>query len=399
MRRDHHGRVPVETVLAHLWVGVVRGREFFLPDRPLVELEAGCGLNRSPFTRLSIEPSYGSVLGLRVHDRRIGRVDADVEAVAAPRVLPICVADPLTIERVRGTAPTPVVLESATDPIRILVIESDLVELRDRKVVVEPPAFGTVERNRNAAVATQEHVVRVAGVDPQRVVVEMYVLCSFVGKGPPAVVGAHEILPPHVDSLRIVGIDPDLAEVHRPWIRGGDLLPAVAPVGGGVHARLPTSGLHRGEDEVAVPPVDVEADPSQLSVGEAVLKACPAHTAVQRAVDAAPRAGAVETPCRAPARVHGGEEYIWVQRVHDEVDRPGIVIQIQDQLPAVTPIGRFVDPSFGVVPPEVAHGRNVSDVGVAGVGLDAGDMPGFRESFVSPRGPAVHRQEHAFPPR
>ena len=242
-----------------------------------------------------------------------------------------------------GPHQVPLSLESTTDPIRTPVVEDDLVELGDRQVVVESPGLGAVEGGRDAAVATEKQVVGVARIDPERVVIGMHVSRSVIGEGFPPVVGAHEILTTHVDSFGVVGVDPNVAEVHRSWIGVGELFPGVAPICGAIDPRLAIAGFHGGEYEVAVPSVDVEADAPQLTLRKAFVQSRPVPAAVHRTVEAASRSTAVEPPRRAPARIHRSEERVRVRRVHGQVDRSRIGVQVQDQLPRVTTVCGLVD--------------------------------------------------------
>jgi hypothetical protein len=69
----------------------------------------------------------------------------------------------------RRRLPAAVVLEPAVDVVRALVVERDLVELGERDGVHEVPAAAAVVARVDPAVAAEQHVVGVRGIDPERV--------------------------------------------------------------------------------------------------------------------------------------------------------------------------------------------------------------------------------------
>ena len=52
----------------------------------------------------------------------------------------------------------------------ILHVGADFVELADRQVVAEQPGLPAIPGNRHAAVAADDQVVGVVGIDPERVI-------------------------------------------------------------------------------------------------------------------------------------------------------------------------------------------------------------------------------------
>ena len=290
-------------------------------------------------------------------------------------------------------------MESPADPVRIPRIVADLVELGDRKVVVEPPRLGAVERGRDPSVTSQDQVIGVRRVDPQRVVIEVDVAGSVAGEGPAPVVRAHEVLAADINAFRIVRIHPNHAEVHGPGVGARELLPGVAAVPRGVDARLPPAGLDGREDQVTVPPVDVEPDAPEIALREAVLEALPVGTSVHGAVHAASGAAPIEAPCRPLTLVHGRDEGVRVGGIHDQIDGSGLVVHEEHQIPGGAAVCGLIDATLGARHPQVADRRHISDVRVARMHADPGDVAGLLQAQAGPGTPPVHGLEDAVPPR
>src|SRR5262249_58252418 len=106
-----------------------------------------------------------AALRLRVHVLGIGGMAHDPEAVAAIQILPTLLAD---APRVRGVAhPGAVVLQPAVDLIRILAIDADVVELRDRQVGPFPPPISAVPGQPPPAIAPAHRMLGPSRIDPE----------------------------------------------------------------------------------------------------------------------------------------------------------------------------------------------------------------------------------------
>ena len=128
-----------------------------------------------------------------------------------------------------------VVLHSAVDVVGIPVVDTDGVELSDRKVVDLPEIYASVVRLPETCVPREVQMVRVAGVDPERVVVGVYthVVCGCFGDLRKAVSAVFALVcgrSQHIHTFRVRGVDEDLRVVHWPRVERVDPLPRVAPV-------------------------------------------------------------------------------------------------------------------------------------------------------------------------
>ena len=145
-----------------------------------------------------------------------------------------------------------------------------------------------------AAVAADEHVARVARIDPHRVMVGLETdvvrageLGMFSNVAPPS--SLLKIVTPSTQMrLSLVGSMYGRAEVHRPRIRAAHLLPRRAGVLGAIRAGLRRMLDERDED-VRIRLRDRERDASLVAGGNAVLELLPRRAAVGRLVDRAAR--------------------------------------------------------------------------------------------------------------
>ena len=123
-----------------------------------------------PLERGQVDAVGAAVLRLDDRGARVGRIEPRVEAVAAADVEAVAVRDAGAVARGARHAPVAVVLQAAADHVRVLHVGADLVELADRQVVAEQPRLAAVPRDRHAAVAADDQMVGVVGIDPQRVI-------------------------------------------------------------------------------------------------------------------------------------------------------------------------------------------------------------------------------------
>ena len=163
----------------------------------------------------------------------------------------------------------------------------------------------------------------VVRVDPQRVVVAVHATRRVVCEGPATVARAVQVRSTKVDSVRVVGIDTDLAVVHRPAVGGAHLLPCVATIGRAVNTillialgllRRPPAepaaaeiGLYDCKDQIPVAAIDIESDTALDAAGQPVGQFFPGISTIGRAIDAAARTATVEPESGASPLVHRGE--------------------------------------------------------------------------------------------
>src|SRR5690606_5327269 len=183
--------------------------------------------------RPQVEPADGTELRLVVEVAVRARLELVVHAVAAAHALPHLEVDGAA-GRVRAVRHLrAVVLEPTGHAVRVGHVVADRVELGERLEVRVVPVAAAVVGHAHAVVVTQDHVVRVLGVDPERVVVAAEV--PGAAPGPAAVARDERADGQHVDHVGVVGVDDDLAVVvgraaaHGLAV-GADLAPRLALV-------------------------------------------------------------------------------------------------------------------------------------------------------------------------
>ena len=235
-------------------------------------------------------------------------IDLAIVAVEAEDVDPLGDGDAGAVAGGAGAAPGAVVLQTAVDAIRLAHIDGDGVELRDRKVLQVFPGLSFIVGVIEAAVATEDEVVRIAWIDPQGVIIDVGSLGAVaIDKRFASIVGDMELDAQDVKTLVVVWIDADLAIVEGTRHERIELLPGLPLVVGaedaagvaielGVgglalrgHARL--VGLHDGEDDVRVFAIDAESASAERAVRQTGGHFLPALAAVNRLEEAGAGAG------------------------------------------------------------------------------------------------------------
>src|SRR5262249_49129859 len=161
-----------------------------------------------------IAPRQITVLRLGVDDVRIAGIDAIVECIAALDREPVLIADAELLGARTRTAPGIIVLQSAATAVRLPKIARQLVKLGERDVVDVPPRAAAIFRGPHAAVITDYQVVRIRGVDPDRVNVAMYTLEAVLVECLAAIFRHVDVDASQPDFAVVVRIYADLAEVR-----------------------------------------------------------------------------------------------------------------------------------------------------------------------------------------
>ena len=255
-----------------------------------------------------------------------------------------------------------------------------------------------------------------------------------------AAVGRHlHVDAAEIDDLGIVRIDAHLAEVHRTRVVVVHLPPRRARIVGPIEAgrrvvqRLTpaaarsaagrgawslfgaarwcaarracaAAGRRRRPFDQRVQnaralAINVDADASERSLGDAALQPRPRLAGVGRFPDATARATAVHAACGAAPLIRRRVEDLVVGRIHHEVVGARVVVDLQDLLPRLAAVDRFVDPALAARPPEAAGRRDEDDVVCSRIDDDAADVAGGAEADVGVGLAAVGRLVDAVAPR
>src|SRR5262245_1784227 len=261
-------------------------------------------------------------------------IDARLEAIAAEKDKPVTVGDAVDAAIARRAADGVVVLGAAVDVVeRCAFIHGDVIELRYWQVGDEPPVGGLVMALVDAAVAADEIVIGVVGVDPQAVIVHVAEFGAEVAQRFAAVVGnlaedIHEI-----DALGIFRIDDQVSPVHGLALVLVLTLPGFAGVTGSENAPLLVDRLDDGIDHVGIRRRAGQANAAKLLTWQTVGQLTPRLAAVGRFVQAAFRAAVDHRPHVPAALVGGGDEHVGIARIEHNIGYAGVVADVQYALP------------------------------------------------------------------
>jgi hypothetical protein len=318
----------------------------------------------------------------------VGRNRHGAEAVAEADFLPVPVADAGGFPGRVRPFPRAVVLHAAVDVVRGLVVDGDVVVLRERQRGHEAPRRAAVLALRHAAVVADEDVRGVRGVDPHRVIVGV----DFRERdhGPErlaAVVRDGDQREDVVDAVRILRVDADVGVVERAVgdvVLGVDRRPFAAAVVGAQERAL--LGFHEGVDDARIRARDGDADASEVAFRHSILlgEPLPGRAAVVRHMQARAGAAGVEEPRPAAVLPHRGEEFVRVGRIDDQIRGADLVVHEEDFRPGPAAVDGFEDAAVGVLAPRLAHRRDPGDVGIARVENDAVNALGLVEAVVLP---------------
>ena len=104
----------------------------------------------------------------------VARIGRHIKSVStAPKVLPLVILDALVVPRVRRASKRIVVLRAAIDVVGRLVIDVDVVELPNGKVVKDLPAPPSIARYCRPTVVSVYDEAWIVRMNPPRVMIDM----------------------------------------------------------------------------------------------------------------------------------------------------------------------------------------------------------------------------------
>ena len=377
MGRGHHGVGPPEPVVdvgrtpAVVRLGV-RGDVPHLPVAVVV-------------------PVHPVVIS-RIDDVRVLGIHRDVTVFAPADGVPVLDADAAEI-RADGDGDRRVVLLRGVEPVGRLVVGGHMVHLRRRLIEQTRPRAAAVEAHRAAAVAPVDHPQGIRGVDPQVVVIR--VRREHALEGFAAVRRFPEEDVEDEDRVLIAGAGDDVVVVPRTLEEVGVLVhadPRLPRVIGAEDPLLPARRVDDRPQAIGVPWRDGDPDPS-LEAGRetgVVGQFGPGVAAVRALEESGAGARAAEAPGEAPQFQERRVQDVGIRGVEDEVDRPRVLVPVQDLLPRRAAIARPVDAACLARAPRVAERGHPGDVGVLRMYAHPGDLERLREPEVPPaRAPVV----------
>src|SRR6516165_10628300 len=124
----------------------------------------------------------------------------------------------------------------------------------------------------------------------------------------------------------------------------------------------------------------------------------PALATVGGTEEAASRPTARDVP-EIPARLpEGGKQDARIARIHRQIDRTGIGVAIEHLAPGLAAVARTEDPAFLACTEHIAEYRDIDEIGVVGMDLDAANESGFTEAQMAPGAAGISRFVNAVAP-
>ncbi len=240
------------------------------------------GFDVDPLAGAAVVADEAAVLPLRVDDVGVGGIDHRVETVAEDGDEPVAVANAVHVGGARRAALRRIVLRASVDVVeRRVVVHGDLVKLRDRQVRDVAVALASIPRFVEPAVAADDQVLGILGIDPERVVIHVFPALAQRAERLASVFGDMEQRIHRVDAVEDPGVGDDPLVVLR---AGGEVRrsfgPALAAVFRAEEAALPTGCLDRGIDDIGIDGRDRQADAPLVAVGKPLVDLPPALAAV-----------------------------------------------------------------------------------------------------------------------
>ena len=368
LRRELNGGVPVEAILVAQHRVTHRANAVGIRVDHLLRARATIGHINHAALRIGVDDPRPFEIG---HSRK---------TVAAAHVVPVAHHHAGRAERIGRAAPRAVVLQTAADVVRLLIVVVDVIELRERKALDDLKVLTAVVAHLPAAVGALQNAPRINRVNPHGLVIAVHTTTNG-GEVAPAVVGEVQPARQRPHAVGVLGVHANVRVVERPEVDvavvvdhaprltgvvGAPQLPFFACFGEHVHdvrlagAHGNTNAVHRrlGESQHAI--LARESLPGGATV----------HRLVHRRVAAA----AVQVPRLAQVRVHAGVDDVAVVRVGGDVGAAGLRIHVEHLLPRGAAVGGFEHTALFVGSPFASNRAGVHDVGILSVHNDARDL-------------------------
>ena len=334
-----------------------------------------------------------AVLILRIKDVRIFRIDLSLKPVAAQGKEPFAVGDPIV--GVGAGRPTEriIILGAAINIVeRRVIVDADLIELGYRQIGFEGPGSAAVEALVDPAVAAGQEIVGVVRIDPQGVVVDVLVALTHLAKVLTPILGHHHPGIHRINPFRIPGVAEQFLVVLR---AAADVTAALFPALSAIGRAEETPELFLSFDDgvynVGIGRRDRHPDAPHLAGGQAGLQLAPGGAGVARFVDCRARAAVDQGPDMTAALVGRGIKHVGIAGIEMHLTDAGVLVDVENALPAFSSIGAFVKPPFPAIRPQRPLRGHVDHRRIARVDPDHADVFGGLQAHVLPGLAAVER--------
>lgn len=373
MRAEVEGGVPVPT----------KGRS----------IRTFLGFDVDLFAGFTIVADEAAILGLGVDGIGIIGIDGGIEAIAEDGDEPVVVADAVDVIGLGGSTLGGVILGTAVDVVEGFgLIDGDFIELSEGKIFGEAVGLAAIEGFVETAVAANDEVIGVIGVDDHGVVIDVF--GGFTGgfEGFATIVADHDHGIEGVDAIHDVRIGDNFLVVLG---RATDVArlsgPGFAAIGGAEEAAGVGSGFDDSVEHIGLDGGDGKSDTSFVTGRETARDRSPGLSSVGGLVDIGFRTAIEENPLMATSLVRGGVEGIGITGIHHDIGDPRVIGDVEDFIPCSTTVGGFIEPAIAAAGPERSLARDEDGVAVAGIDEDFGDVFGLVEADFGEALSAIER--------
>ena len=271
-----------------------------------------------------------------------------------------------------------IVLLSAVQPVGILVVDFDLIQLGRGLVKLRGPGRPAVVGHVGAAVVGLDKKPGIVGVDPHIVAVGVGRLQLFPGLS--AIGGAQVIGRHHVDGVRIMGVRLYIGVVERPRAQAlvaRDLAETLTLIVRAVQTALLARRFDQGVDDARIGARYGQIDLANQRIGQALADPPPVAPAIAGLVQAAflGAAAADDGPGLALGLPGRGQHHVGVGRQQFQIGKADLLGHFQHALPTLAAIAAAIHPALGVGVKRLADRRDPHHVVVARIDLHRPDLP------------------------
>ena len=320
---------------------------------------------------------------------------AGVFAVPARYGKPVLPGNDVIRECGGRSTPGAVVLKAGAEIVRGAAVGRDAVALLDREPIEKAPVLAAILREIGAAVVALDHALRVRGIDPHGVMVDVHRLVYDVRRLA-AIVGFSELEPQKIDTVGIIGRDLERREVEPADVVGmivRDLLPVISEIVGGEQRSLTDGSLEQRVDAVPArwarspDPMRPMVPIGEPSLGSRFRRRRSSATRPNRGRRHEGSMGAGR-PARLPRTAPDHWRAAWRRRSH-RCDRRHTTIS-----PAPAAVGRHIHAAVGARAPFLTERRDHHVIRIVRIDHDATDLADALQAHRPPGLAAIRRQVH-----
>ena len=181
----------------------------------------GVRRNHLRLTSAAIIAEELSICPAAIDDVGIRRIRRNVAALAGACGMPVAESDSAVIAAAENKDAAAILLR-AINVVREIIVNRHVIELRRGLVIPTAPGMARVHADAGALVAAKNHPLRIAGINPQSVIVIAAGRALDGDKSFSRIRGAIDGDVRNIDGVRIFGIDVNFAEIPKA-AEGADL--------------------------------------------------------------------------------------------------------------------------------------------------------------------------------